>query len=352
MKKQKSNSKVILPQISINRELPSNYSKKTSYVGKTQEVRMINYGKAYVNAHAMVFRGLSCMEETLPELKKNFHQKQKLITRLYFKTKIKKEKGVVLVVFDGFYSYYYHWLCDAMVRIFVARKEIGKEFKIALPLPYYKNNFCMSSLKMLGIGEDQVIVIDKTEAIKSDHLLYISCVIGGGLTYTSYDPAILGLRDEMLRYAESNGKLKFNFGKKIFISRSRQKKRIIINQKEVDEMLIKYGFVIVNMEDFDFEDGVSIVYNADYIISQCGSNLTNIMFAQKGAKVLELYPKKEYGDANGGTWFSELSQACDLKHSYQYCEIDKNNFFINEFHTDMIVDIKELERRLKSFEPL
>ncbi|NBV06102.1 MAG: glycosyltransferase family 61 protein [Proteobacteria bacterium] len=344
----RTSSQVLLPEVTIKRVLPSNYSQKISYLGKTKEIKLFDYGEASVDSNGVIFRGLRWMKETLSDHESSFYKKQKRLVK-YLKAKLKVEKDPVLVVYDSFHVMYYHWLCDMMVRISLAKKIIKSNFKIVIPINYYKNNFCLSSLKMLGIEENQLIIIDKKEVVKSSQMFFVSCALGGSLINTTHDSAIIDLRDEMLNYCKLHNKLDFNLGKKIFISRSRQKKRIILNQKDVDQLLLRYGFAIVNMEDFNFEDGVAIVYNADYIVSQCGSNLTNIMFAREDTKVLELYPKKEYGDKNGGTWFSELSQACGLEHDYQHCEIDQNNFYINEFHTDMIVDLEELEKRLKLF---
>ena len=134
-------------------------------------------------------------------------------------------------------------------------------------------------------------------------------------------------------------------GERIFISRSKQKKRIIINQEEVDKLLAKYGFAVVCMEDLSFEDGISVSYNSKYTIAQCGSGLSNIIFQKAGSKILELYPKLNY-DLNHA-WFSEMAQAGDMHHSYQYCKIDSDNIVINEFHTDMIVDLEVLEKNIR-----
>lgn len=339
--------KILLPKISIKRFIPSNYLNSYSYFAQTKEVKLFNYKKSYVKSNGVVFSGLRWREETIAGGKKSFYEKQKWLSKLYLKDKIKKVEGSVFVGHDSFSLMYYHWLCDLLVRIYLAKKHINKNFKIVIPTSYYNNNYCLSSLKMIGVSNEEIITVDKNEAIKSEEVFFISSIIGGGLSETTYDPLILELRETILDYMKSNHNLNFTLGKRIFISRSRQKKRIIINQNEVDELLLNYGFSSVNMEDFSFEQGISIIYNADIVVSQCGSNLTNIMFAKSGTKVLELYPKKEYGDISGGTWFSELSQACKLQHSYQYCSIDEKNMVINEFHTDMMVDIAELEKNLK-----
>ena len=341
-------SEVILPQIEISRTLPSNYSAPRKYLGKTAEVKFIDYGKAYVNLDNIIFRGLRLMQESRPDFPKSFHRKQKLLVHLYLKSKIIDMKEMpVLVVADGASPYMYHWLCDNLVRAHLANKHYKNDFMVVLPKNFYECDFCLNALEMIGISKDRVIKIDRREAVKSNHMIFPTHILGGGLTTTAYDPAIVEVGNILLDYCKKNDLLNFSLGERIFLSRSKQKKRILLNQKETDELLLKYGFSLVNSEDLSFEEKISMSYNAKHIIGQSGSGLTLGMFMQKGGKMLEFYPKKEYGDVNGGTWYREICQAFDLEHFYQYCEVDKNNIYVNEFHTDMTVDLVELEENIK-----
>lgn len=341
-------SEIILPRIEISRTLPSNYSAPKAYLGKTQEVKLIDYGKAYVNLDNLIFRGLRLMKESRPDFSKSFYCLQKILVHLYFKSKIIDMKDVpVLVIADGASPYLYHWLCDNLVRAHLAKKHYKNDFKVVLPKNFYEADFCLKSLEMIGISKDQVIKIDRREAVTSNHIIFPTHILGGSLSITAYDPAIIEVGNTMLDYCKKNSALNFSLGERIFLSRSKQKKRILLNQKEADELLLRYGFALVNSEDLSFEEKISMSYHAKHMIGQSGSGLTLAMFMQKGGKMLEFYPTKEYGDVNGGTWYREICQAFGLEHFYQYCEVDQSNIYVNEFHTDMTVDLTELEANIK-----
>lgn len=348
-----ASSKIILPKIEIRRSATSSNplnASTNSYLAKTSEVRLINYGKAYVNVNGSVFRWFDMMKDTYPYWHPypKFYQRQKSVKNLYFKSKIHDfgSRNLVTVVDGGGNVCYYHWMWDQLVRINLMRNEPGDNFLLILPESYAGNNFCLKSLEMLGIKKDRIVVFGKREAAKSSNVFFPTWIIGGGKDGTTYDSEIVRTRNDLLDYCRLNRKLDFSLGERIFISRSRQKKRIILNQADVDELLVKYHFTSVCMEDLSFEDGISVSYNSQHTIAQCGSGLSNLIFQKPGSKVLELYPRPEY-DYNHHAWFSELSQAGGIKHSYQYCKIDSDNIVINEFHTDMIVDLGELEKNIK-----
>jgi hypothetical protein len=143
-------SEIILPRIEISRTLPSNYSAPKAYLGKTQEVKLIDYGKAYVNLDNLIFRGLRLMKESRPDFSKSFYCLQKILVHLYFKSKIINLKDVpVLVIADGASPYLYHWLCDNLVRAHLAKKHYKNDFKVVLPKNFYEADFCLKSLEMI-----------------------------------------------------------------------------------------------------------------------------------------------------------------------------------------------------------
>lgn len=336
-------STLVLPQIEIKRALPSGQS----YVGKTAEIKLIDYGKAHVNNDGFVIRGLNLMKETYPSWAQypKFYHRQKLIKNLYFKSKIKNLKSTaILTVVDGAVPGYGHWMYNNLPRINLVKKILPSDFLLVLPKACCETDFYFSSLKMIGINSDRVVAIDKREAAKSDHVFFPTFIFE--VDKTVYGAAIVQLRDDLLTYCKSNNKLNFNCGDKIFISRGKQAKRKILNQGDVDSVMQKYGFSIVYMEDLSFEDKISVAYNAKYIVGQVGTVLTNIIFAQKGTKVLELFPKKNYDLSH--TLYRDVAQDCELHHYFQYCPIDPNNIVINEFHTDMFVDVVELEKNIQA----
>ncbi len=310
--------------------------------GKRREFKLINYGKARINSQGIVIRNFRIMPETTGTLP--LYTKQKIIFKAYRRKKIRKISEPVITIADGHHPFYYHWICDNLLRLFLVKDSLPTNFKLALPEPFFEKSFVKETLKIIGVEPEKIIVLKKGEFLKSPQVFFPTGIMGGSLETSCHEEKLLALRNKILKYYRVRNKLNFSVGERIFISRSKQKKRIIINQAEVDEVLKKHEFKIVHMEDYSFAQSCSIAYNARVVVGQCGSNLTDILFCQPRAKILELYPKENYGDKNGGTWFYEIAKICDLDLFYQAVKLGE--IYINEFQSDMIVDIKQLEKNL------
>ena len=80
-----------------------------------------------------------------------------------------------------------------------------------------------------------------------------------------------------------------------------------------------------------------ISQDAQYLISNHGAGLTNMLFMRPGSKVLELRKK---GDARNNCYFA-LASALDLKYFYQLCNSKRPNE--NAHTADLIVDCRTLK---------
>lgn len=338
----------LLPKIKIERKLPVNYDPKIAemdYLAKnstevaTKEVELITYKNVHVNAIGLIFKGLRLMKNSYP----NWHpyptlyQRQKLIKNLYFKSKIHNFKGrVLLTCADGFLPNYYHWFCDALPRINLSKRFFKEKFLLVLPKPFFEAEFVQKSLQAFGISKSNIVILDKREAAKSDLVIFPTWLMG-------YDQEVIATRDKLINHFKDN--LKFNLGERIFISRKKAAKRKITNQEEVENLMIKYGFSIVVMEDLTFEEQISVTHNAKYIVAQHGAGLTNILFCKGDASILELKPKS-FNDREGNCFY-ELAQAAGLKYLCQYDDFDIKNIYINALHTDIMVDLSALKNNIE-----
>jgi len=344
---------LLAKEIEITRHIPLNCkdNKDAAYLRenltrKTREVRLIDCGRAYVNNSGLAFSGLRLIKDTYPDWHPypKFYQRQKLIKNLYLKSSIHnlKEK-VLLTCVDGVFPNYYHWLCDILVRVNLVRKKIGNNFFLMLPKDFSNAGFCRETLKAIGVQPERILTLDKREAVKAKTVIFPTWLMSGNKNLTSHDQAIIETRDDVIDNLKN--KLSFSLGEKIFISRSKAPKRKIINQKEVEQFLSKAGFAIVNMEDLSFEQQVSASYNAKHIIAQHGAGLTNILFCKEGTAILELKPKSF--TYLTGNCFLELAQAAKLNYLCQHCDYDADDININILHTNITVDLTELEKNIE-----
>ena len=91
------------------------------------------------------------------------------------------------------------------------------------------------------------------------------------------------------------------------------------------------------MQGRTIQEQADVYYNADAIISVCGSALTNLLFAQSQATVIEIIP---YGYINN--CFYVLASYGNLNYFYLTSENMHQN--IDAQYIDLYVDIERLEK--------
>ena len=131
-------------------------------------------------------------------------------------------------------------------------------------------------------------------------------------------------------------------GKRIFITRKNsenqhigQLKRYILNEIDVIEMLKKYNFEFVQLEDYSMSEKIKLFMESEIILSSHSGSLTLTLFANEKAKIIEILNK-------GTTGFShnhivEIAETLGLNYRrYSNINEDHNGNFnlnINEFET-------------------
>jgi hypothetical protein len=219
---------------------------------------------------------------------------------------------------------YYHWLIDTLPRLLVVKEEL-KKGEYTLLLPSKPAKFLVSTLSYFDINN--FVEIDDNEYITVDNLLMPNYLAGSGHIHPKKVSEVKSFLENKI---EANNKFQ-----RIYVSRSRQKTRKLSNEKEVISLLKQFGFETVYFEDMTFEEQVSTVKGAKVLVSGHGANLTNTMFMQEGAGVLELIRKDK---PNFCYW--ALANVARLKYNYQLCDVEKGD--------NLVVDIDKLKNNLSS----
>lgn len=81
---------------------------------------------------------------------------------------------------------------------------------------------------------------------------------------------------------------------RIFITR---KTRRFANQEEIEDVARRHGFEIVDTDGMPLQEQIKVFSGSKYIVSNHGAGLTNLIFAQDGIRVLELFPSWCLNDA-------------------------------------------------------
>ncbi|MFN0187170.1 MAG: glycosyltransferase family 61 protein, partial [Bacteroidia bacterium] len=129
-------------------------------------------------------------------------------------------------------------------------------------------------------------------------------------------------------------------GSKIYVSRIKSKRRRVINEQEVSDLLSSYGFVTIVFEDYSFEEQIRISANAQLLIGIHGAGLTNMMFMQEQSSVLEFRPAN---DATNLCYYS-LASALELHYYYQFGQGLKETQTI---HDDLHINLDMLRENVE-----
>ena len=128
---------------------------------------------------------------------------------------------------------------------------------------------------------------------------------------------------------------------KVYISRGKAQIRKIANEEECVAIMEEYGFKTIYFEEHSLEQQIAIALDAQYMISNHGGGLTNILFMKSGSSVLEL---RQSGDSHNNCYFS-LASALYLKYYYQLCHSENPE---EDAHTaNLIVDCRRLRKNIE-----
>jgi len=179
---------------------------------------------------------------------------------------------------------YAHWLVDAVARLFMIEQTHRLEDVDYVLVPPLKYDFQWDSLAALGFGRDRVVQLKPLECLQFECLLASSSPRGKGSAICP-DWVVDRYHETLFSGAAAVPSLA---GKRVYISRRDAPNRKFLNEDEVCEVLSNRGFDIVELSPLDLWSKIAVFRDADCIISQTGAGLTNLMFCQSGAKVVEL----------------------------------------------------------------
>ena len=266
------------------------------------------------------------------------YKKPSFLLKYFFPIFSFSKKPHILIT-DEWSKNYCHWLWEALSKLLELKKEC-KDAVLVLPKSYLKIDFVMKSLAALGFDEKNIKTIPKRSRLKVKNLFFIPCINISTKGYYDFLKFNEVPQTVVSYYQE---KLKTNYGARIYISRSNPKKntaRKVINEEELTNMLAKYGFKTVYMENFSFLEQVSIMHFSKFIIAPHGAGIANVSFAQKNCDLVELINKKW-----DKSCFAEMCERSYVNYSRFDCnQSDGRTLEL----VDIEVDVKNLENQIIS----
>jgi hypothetical protein len=335
-----SNQKILLQESNSVRKLPANFAPADLRIFEHELKREIpatvlsSLKNITVNSDGILSRKRQILSASFPSPDspaRKLKLKASVQNLLYgFHQRIEQE---TFWITDIWSISYFHWMTDALPRLFVIREEIANA-TLLLPNEYRTKEYIKSSLKPFFIPD--LKFVHRTICCRNLKIPTHTAVPTG-----NYNESIIRALRSLYRNFYQKTQYSNCAESRIYISRSKAQRRKIINEKECIVVLEKYGFKTVCFEDYSFEQQAKFALNAQYLISNHGAGMTNMLFMKSGSKVFEL---RKQEDIDNNCYFT-LASALHLEYFYQLCDSENCN---NDSHlANLIVDCQLLKKNIE-----
>ncbi|MES2132773.1 MAG: glycosyltransferase family 61 protein [Bacteroidota bacterium] len=327
----------IFSPLEVNNALPANITDADLYLFKDDVVKSfpevsLNFVKNIsVTPHGILFNKFKILDQFLiwQEHKNEFNFFYLL--RNYFNRKKLETKSTdkFLICFDYWSLGYFHWMCDFLPRLIAAEKYLN-DYTLVLP-NNHAHSFVEDSLKVFGVKN--VLRFSDKEYVTCSDALIPDYVSNSG----DNNPFVMTkLRQKFIDFYTPRVD-HINYAKHIYVSRARAKGRYIENETEVIKMLESLGYKTIYFEEYSLKEQISIAFNCKNLIGLHGANLTNLIFMNPNANILEL--RKE-NDRRNNYYFS-LASSFHLNYFYLQCRATETS---NSQTFNLNVDITSLKK--------
>lgn len=210
----------------------------------------------------------------------------------------------------------YHGIVDDLSAILLLRRR-GESFKIALE---HGRKWMEQLLEAFGFASTDILRVERNSWLKAPYLLAITKPAFGEFVH----PELLKeLRNAALDWHDDKPECD-----KLYISREKAASRAFSNERQLRELFQEAGFSSVILEEIPVSDQIKLFVNAKQIAGLHGAGLTNLVWNQKEASVLELYQSGKFNSCYS-------AMAASLGHSY-------SNLSVSGPVSDWSVRLKEL----------
>lgn len=264
-------------------------------------------------------------------------ENNQLFRQRYF-TNPRKYKGVAFQILIGGSGddNYFHWLFDALPRIHFLKKSGWFDRVDWFVVPSYKHGFQQDTLRLLGIGKDNIIEGHRETHIQADVIIASS--------YARHGEHIPTWVCDFLRKSFSDlVKPDVAAPSHIYISRNDSGSRVVVNEPKLFALLDRYGFKKLTLSDLSFLEQVKVFASAKFIVAPHGAGLANLVFCEKGTTVVELF-----ADGYVLPLYYDLARKVGLDYNYLVCQEDTQVSDVRQaMKLNISVDIEQFKAKLE-----
>jgi capsular polysaccharide biosynthesis protein len=178
---------------------------------------------------------------------------------------------------------YYHWLTEILPRLWITNEVQRIPADIPLYFPEYFFNKWNFGHQLLEPFKRDYFTFKPHMLLKVNELHFISQP-GGPI---AFQPEPLDGSSKILTDFYYKSRYKHSF-EKIYISRNKGNKRLLLDEEHIIPILKNKNFKIVYTEDLSVEDQINLFSRCKVLVSIHGAGLTNMIFMETGSKILEI----------------------------------------------------------------
>lgn len=242
---------------------------------------------------------------------------------------------------------YFHWLLEVVPSWeMIQSTEDYKDLPVMVNAHMPEQHFQI--LQKL-IGPERQVIRAKTAA----HYHINRAVIPSNINQMIFDPlptvslcnGDLWFKTSTINFLRKHfaEQVKPSNGRKILLTRKSSvlKKRKMLNEKQVEQVFIKFNFELIDCGTLAFDEQVALFQSASIIAGASGASLSNLVFANQACKVLLMCSK----GSSANVVYESLASAAGINEVItimgQTSEGSKQNL-----QADYTLDCDELERIL------
>jgi hypothetical protein len=230
-----------------------------------------------------------------------------------------------LVFYNGNLHNYYHWLAEGLLGLDILRHAVGPDASLRVLLPGSMDiNAAFdhrTSLDEVGLGGSDVVEV-AADLIRVREAIWVD----SDLVQTM--PARY-LEDFRQRVADMYAGVRGGAKRRLLVAR-KGPTRTIANLAEVQTLLSERGFETVYLEGLSMAEQIALFQGAEFIVAPHGAGLANLLFCERGTKVVEFMPTAEFR-----SFFWLIAQKLGLVHGIQFCETTPGEGFQGTLDVDI-----------------
>lgn len=196
---------------------------------------------------------------------------------------------------------YFHWLTEAVPALLAAWDAVP-EARLLLPrrVPRYMEDL-LGLLLPDGAGSDRVVRADGV--LRTEEVLLPAIDPFSGFVH----PAEVELlrRTFAPHLGQSSGE------HALYVSRRRASARRLRGEEELETRLRARGFEIVFCEELSLPEQMKRFATAGTIVAPHGAGLANLVWAARGARLVEIFPADDFNDC-----YARLAVARGLRYAF------------------------------------